>query len=836
MKKSIAIILSICLLLCACSSLNVSNQTTTVPMASPEANNPAENVSCSDPSVSAVLTGIYQKNITNGILDGNMEYPDNWGDYSCSKALADNVMTLTGSGATASFGTNQNTELVLTAGHRYYCRVMMRVLDAAATKIELVAYGSSPIDLISSVKYIDAPVSHQWYLLDGVISCAMQTANLRIAMNAYYADATAASGKAVEIKYAFANDLSLEFGAGSEPTKEQMRGWLAQYDPVTSWFSGTQLISLFMQTPADSSDNLLKLPNYDKIINRQQYQIWKYNSGYKIMAIHDDVAVAYDSKASMIAVSTTGINGLYTSIVAFNATNFPGLISGSTLESILVLPWTRNLTTIQTANKWRMVVITNKGQVYHNYPARDAANDGLEADGDILKFDESVIWDLPERRYPSTNIASTGVETYFPGLPAVCYEYHPAISVDNGYGNGGFGKSITRGSTTYPRFYFPNRNALQNSMSFMSGYEPDDKISLIGTYKSNEGTGAACRICIFATDDAGRSWYNKYEFTSGDEVQNYGNPINTSAFATAYKAGLLKVSKRTLVIPSAENKEPKTKFKWSADITVSDISRAGTAIVTTSEAHGLENGNVIAFKSGSGGDINWDWMKNDTVGTASGGNGKFFRVKVLSATTFELYEFVHSAFNNIPCRHIHHINRVKDGWIIGSGEAYPEGWILYMQMKDADMYNVRRAYDTFPIIRLTSTATSVQRILGANMLDDSESTMIVAMDDEFVHRAPVAMPDGRTETFERNSTGIFRGKLADIDELSRFQPVFETNQVSYFFKKKGGAYIWIGQYGAFAISFDGITWMEEDIGTLAQHFYGESKKYIAIDNYIIIIK
>ncbi|HEX3030238.1 MAG TPA: hypothetical protein VHT34_13295, partial [Clostridia bacterium] len=521
---------------------------------------------------------------------------------------------------------------------------------------------------------------------------------------------------------------------------------------------------------------------------------------------------------------------------AFNATNFPGLISGSTLESILVLPWTRNLSTIQTANKWRMVVITNKGQVYHNYPTRATTGDGVEVAGDILKFDESVIWDLPERRYPSTNAKASGVEAYFPGLPSVCYEYHPAISVDNGYGNNGFGKSITHGSTTYPRFYFPNRDTKQNSMSFMGGYEPDDKISLIGTYKTNEGTGAACRICIFATDDAGRSWYNKYEFTSDDVVENYGNAINTSNFATAYTDGLLKISKRTLVIPSATDKEPAIKFRWSTDITVTSISRAGAAIVTTSKAHGLKNGNVIVFKSGSGRDINWDWMKNDTVGTTSGGNGKLFRVKVLSATTFELYEFVHSAFNNIPCRHIHHINRVKDGWVIGSGETYPEGWILYMQMKAADMYNVRRAYDTFPIIRLTSTETSVQRILGANMLDDSDNTMIVAMDDEFIYREPVVMPDGRTETFERNSTGIFRGKLADIDELSRFTPIYETSQVSYFFKKKGGAYIWVGQYGAFAISFDGMTWMEEDIGNVAQHFYGESKKYIVIEDFVIIIK
>ena len=442
------------------------------------------------------------------------------------------------------------------------------------------------------------------------------------------------------------------------------------------------------------------------------------------------------------------------------------------------------MTYSQTGNEYRIVVITTLGQIYHNFPARSTANDGVALDGDIVKFDESVIWDLPERKFPSMESSASGVEKYMPCLPAERYEYHPGVNVDNGFSNGGFGKSITKNGVTYPRFYQPGRSARKNSLAFMGGYEPDRKISILGTYAF--GDTDEVRICIFVTDDGGRSWYCKHEFTT--QKSSNITPINTSALSDVYNPNSFAVSKRGLVVPTSEDKEPTNKFTWSENVIVSNITKGATTVITTETEHNLTSKDVVVFKTV--GNVNgYGWMLNDSASITSGGNGVMFGVNVLTSTTFELYEYVNSAFNNIPARHVHHINRVKDGWVIGTGETYPEGFVYYMQMKQSDNYSVKHAYDDFPFIRLTSTANAVQRLLGAHLFDDENETMMVACDNEFTSRDFVTMPSGRTETFSRSSTGVFVGKLSDIDDMSAFNCVFEAQEVAYFFKEKCGVFV-----------------------------------------------
>ena len=160
---------------------------------------------------------------------------------------------------------------------------------------------------------------------------------------------------------------------------------------------------------------------------------------------------------SSISVSTTGINGDYLNSTVFDNINFPNLESGAMIQNILIVPFVRNMTTSQNGVNFRVVVITNTGQIYHNYPARSLTDDGVALEGDIVKFDESVVWELEGRKFPSTDKLATGVETYFPGLKEENYKYRPAISQDNGYGNGGFPKSISHGDKTYARFYEPQK-------------------------------------------------------------------------------------------------------------------------------------------------------------------------------------------------------------------------------------------------------------------------------------------------------------------------------------------------------------------------------------------
>lgn len=603
------------------------------------------------------------------------------------------------------------------------------------------------------------------------------------------------------------------------------------------FLNGTKIYDLTGQQGNSTDADLLTLEGYSKYCNRQNYQIYKYNVGAKkVVALRKDIAVRTNGTAigTRIEISMTGLQGNYGYVAIFNDTNFPNLLPNSEIAHVIIVPYTRNmdLGTIQHGNHWRLNIITTFGQVYHNYPARAIGSDGTEVSGDITRFDESAIWDLPERKYPSLDKNASGVERYMPCLSSDKYAYYPNINQDNGYGNGGFDKSITKNSIIYPRFYQPNHNNPQsNSMTFMGGFEPDNKISVIGTYRANNAVDV--RICVFMSDDGGRSWYCKQEFTNLQCIN--ATKIDTTRVAENYVANSYAISKRTLVLPTESDKINATKFSWGSNVVVSNISKGASTVVTTLAAHGLTTRDVIAFRTNNGASVGFEWLLNNTVSPASGGTGVLFGVKVLSDTTFELYEFVQSAYTNIPSRHIHHINRVKDGWLVGTGETYPEGFIHYIQMKDADMFSIRRAYNVFPTARLTSSEGAIQRLLGGHMFDDADSTMMVAIDDERINRDLITFGDGTS--LSRSSTGIYKGKLADIDDFDLYRCVFEAKEVAYYFKKKGGAFLYMGQLGECALSFDnGETWFEEHLGKLGEHFMGESNKFVIVDDYIFALK
>jgi len=632
----------------------------------------------------------------------------------------------------------------------------------------------------------------------------------------------------IRVTTASSNISKLQVEYNSEPSQYE-----ACYYSV--YFRG---INIFDYKGSDTVTNLLSSGDYTKYVDREKYQIWKNTGLRKIQAVLRDISVQTTglSIGSSIEVSTTGINGLYSNTVLFNSTNFANLITGSTIAHIILNPWSRQTTSTplaeRTGSNWRMVVITSLGQVYHNFPSRATTYDGVEVAGDIIKFDESVIWDLPERKYPSTNTSATGVEQYKPGLPTDRYNYYPTVNASNAYSNGGFANSKTIGGKTFPRFYQPGRTLQTNSMTFMGGFESDHKVSVLGTYLSN--TTEAARICLFMSDDGGRSWFNKYEYTTQKAVCS--TAFNTSTITENYVTNSFNVKKRILTIPSIVNKEPSTIFTLGTSVDVFSISKATQAVITTNTPHGFVDGDVVAFKTNSA-CAGFNWLTNDAMFAGNAGNGVWFGVKVIDVNSFYLYEYANSVSNNISARHIHYINRVKDGWLFGTGETYPDGFIFYMQMMETEGYENRYAYQDFSTYRLTSTSTAMQRLLGADMKDDIDSTMIVAMDTDLISRGAIALPSGRTDSIHRSSTGIFKGKLSDIDNINNYSCIYEAKQVAYFFKKKGGAYIFCGQEGEFAMSFDnGATWETEDLGELIQHFTGESKKFIVTDNFVIVIK
>lgn len=586
-----------------------------------------------------------------------------------------------------------------------------------------------------------------------------------------------------------------------------------------------------------NEDETALAPSVTKYAELGDYTIYgmdrtKAYDGAVLEAVYNNIAVFFNVVGKALYISTEGLNG-FRKKIDFNSTHFPNLISGSTVDRICIIPWSRrtsNSTPVYNGNNWRIVVFTSAGQIYHNFPSRANGYDGAEQSGDEWLFDESVVWDLPERTFPTkTNtgddatLIATGQYRYCPCLPDSMYEKHPGINVDNGYGNGGFGAicSYTDKDGTAKkrsRFFVPWRGTYEaNSFNWLSGYCSDKQVSAIGTYLSN--TTYSSRLCVFLSND-GREWFVAYEYGPNSRVidaegtqqsaalnqfSEYGSSANVLKFGNnSVGAGAYSVRRRSAYVPSASNKEPEHKFLYDDAVAVSSIVSSSSGIVVTTAAnHGLSNGDAIVFDS-VGGDASWDWILAQNYTQDDAGNGVIWRAKKLSDTSFQLMLEVKNPYNPLLARHIHTLNRQKDGYIIGTGEFYPQGWVEFLQISATDTYDNLFAGNKWPVYRLNSSSVGVQRILGAEF--DQDGTMYFGLDASTIQTENVQMPIGRTTQFRRNSTGVFKGNLTDIDDFSSLGCVFETDQPAYFFKRVQGIFIFVGSRGIIGISKDGETW------------------------------
>ena len=72
---------------------------------------------------------------------------------------------------------------------------------------------------------VTSPVQNQWYELSNVGNASHSNFEL----GHWYSSAEIASGKVMEVDYAYAINLTATFGAGNEPTKEQCDLLFANY-------------------------------------------------------------------------------------------------------------------------------------------------------------------------------------------------------------------------------------------------------------------------------------------------------------------------------------------------------------------------------------------------------------------------------------------------------------------------------------------------------------------------------------------------------------------------------------------------------------------------------
>lgn len=591
---------------------------------------------------------------------------------------------------------------------------------------------------------------------------------------------------------------------------------------------------------------------YRKIVDVQEYSVYERPlKGDKIVAAFGNTIVKKRGNTMLIYVPDVRIPWLKY-VIKLNNSVFPGVYEHSKISQVLLLPYLRKVKQDVYIKDIRLCLFTDKGQIFHNKPARGLEYEGTSWSDDVIRFEESVIWDIPGRKYPTDNPSPDEFECYYPGLPSRCYMYSPADNKDpafrDKYGNGGFEKykkvTVDGKKCVLSRFYLHSSVEQANPFLFIGTGTRNDKVNLIGTYRANVSHGV--RICIFASDDGGRQWYAKYEFSDAGEYAfqqgytnvwgtNFGNKIALNIDLDCTEYGI-NICKRNVVLPECEDGSISTVFAWDVMSQVVRISGEGNTIVHTQTHHGLKTGNIIAFQADQSLPKQLEWFRCAKVNERGTDGGYQFKVGVIDDYSFEIFELISSNTPTLPCRHIHHINTLKDGWIVGTGEIYPNGWLLYIQQRMADTYSIVKASDPFVISRINTSQNSVQRTMGLIVKDTFDCKVIYASDHDTLERKP--LNTNGLKNISRGSIGVFAGTLKDIDDRDRFECIFEATEPCYYFQQIGDMLVFAGQRGELSICVDPNSrqWHQQHLGRMIMHYFGQSYNYHFFNEYIILRK
>jgi len=148
-----------------------------------------------------------------------------WSGNSGTLAATGGIGTVTGTAGT--FSIFQQT-VSLVAGRVYYLNVRARVNQAGCSSISTYSGSGSPVYMVTS------PASGAWNTATAQFTATAAYATINIYQ--YYGSAAANLGATMDVDYATLIDLTAAFGAGFEPSKDEMDKLMAQWG---GWFADT---------------------------------------------------------------------------------------------------------------------------------------------------------------------------------------------------------------------------------------------------------------------------------------------------------------------------------------------------------------------------------------------------------------------------------------------------------------------------------------------------------------------------------------------------------------------------------------------------------------------
>lgn len=321
--------------------------------------------------------------------------------------------------------------------------------------------------------------------------------------------------------------------------------------------------------------------------------------------------------------------------------------------------------------------------------------------------------------------------------------------------------------------------------------EHSKKLTIFGQY-----TGSGDRVCLWVTTDGGFNFVCAYDFVG--LWANSDESINTSAFSN-YSSGLT-LSKVTRNIPTAAVKEPEHKYTIT-ELSGWSITKGANTVINFNAAHGFNNYEIVAFTGNAGAE--WNQLTTSELTADSIGDNVYMCI-INSATQVTLKPYRGSYDDILQCRHIHSVNETKSGFIFATGEAYPQGWTMFLEQKKKDGGEILDAMtENFKVYRLNSGENSLQRACGVLMFEnEADPTIIFNSDDSNVVTNMLWAIDGRTNLPMSSSNGIWKGKLSDIDDYSKFECLLDVPEPAIWMFRYNGIIVGYYQLGGIAVSID----------------------------------
>ena len=246
--------------------------------------------------------------LPNLVSNGNFKDTSGWAGFNATVSVVNNnILNTTGDGTYKSvytFNANNNSIYPYTGGvgKKIWITARVRVTNAVCNSF-VVYVSNKAANASPNLPYIFSPTQNVWCLIRGVLTLTFDD-TYKVYIRSDYADAATANGKVMQVKDVMMFDLTEYFGAGNEPTAEEVAMMVDKKSK--NIFDGVLEFGGFNVSGVPTiNDNIMRSKNFISIIPSTNYVASKNGVAANMGFFY------YDQNKTFISF-TSNTQGLFT--------------------------------------------------------------------------------------------------------------------------------------------------------------------------------------------------------------------------------------------------------------------------------------------------------------------------------------------------------------------------------------------------------------------------------------------------------------------------------------------------------------------------------------------